>query len=68
LCFKTSRQRIFTQKIFKNGETSQKRRFAAESVCHLWAAFFVAEKMGESVGGGQVLQRPLSAGTAFLMR
>jgi hypothetical protein len=67
LCFKASRQIIFTQKIFKNGETGQKKRFAAESVCHLWAAFFVAEKMGKSVGGGQVLQRPLSASTALLM-
>ena len=52
----------FLKHFFYNGETNQKKRHADEGVHHLWAAFFVAKKVGKSVGGSEILQRAVQEG------
>ncbi len=46
--------------VFKTGdENEEKRRFAAKNLCRLWPPIHVAQKMGESMGRGKILQRPM---------
>jgi hypothetical protein len=51
---------------FSHAETGGESGLAAKNLRRLWQAFCVAEEMGESVGRGQVLLRPLPEGAKMI--
>jgi hypothetical protein len=51
---------------FSHAETGGESGLAAKALRRVRAAFCVAEEMGESVGRGQVLLRPLPEGAEVI--
>jgi hypothetical protein len=53
---------------FSHAETGGESGLAAKNLRRLWQAFRLAEEVGESVGRGQVLLRPLPEGAEVIAR
>jgi len=41
---------------YMNDARYEKTAFTSEDVCGLWSPFYLAQKVGASVGGGEILQ------------
>jgi hypothetical protein len=50
-----------------NDEDAQKIRFAHQDLFNLWTSFYVAQKMGKSLGRGEILLRPLPSKEVILL-